>query len=158
MNEDQAHVAEEFLKARPKLRLYALKLTRDADKADDLLQDIFLRVVEYAEKFQRGSNFSAWVTTMTFHHFVGGTRGARNRPMADVSELSIPVFPRQEDGIRTRHLVKYLMLLPRDLRRILLMTGLEGMTYEQIAEITGVSVGTVKGKISRARDLLDGAL
>lgn len=158
MNEAQSHVAEEFLKVRPKLRLYALKLTRDTEKAEDLLQDIFLRAVERAERYQRGTNFGGWITTMTFHHFVSGTRGVRNRPMADVSELSIPVFPRQEEGIRTRHLVKCLMLLPKDIRRILLMSGLEEMPYEAIAEITGLEVGTIKSKISRARDLLDGAL
>lgn len=157
-DEIRHHVAEEFLKVRPRLSVYALSLTRDSDRADDLLQDVFLRCVENASGFEAGTNFAAWSFRIMRNHFLDGLRRPKNRPHVDIADVVITQRPAQEDNIQTRHLIRYLRLLPKDTRRILLMAGLEGMSYEQIAALTGFEVGTIKSKVSRTRALLDGAL
>lgn len=153
----RAHVTEQFLEVRDRLRVYALSLTRDRDRAEDLLQDAFVRAVEKADQFKPGTNFAAWVFTMTRNLHISAGRLSRNKPHADVSQLRIPTPQRQEDGIRFRELAGLLQLLPKQNRTILLMAGLEEMSLDEISGRTGIKVGTIKSRISRGRDFLRGA-
>lgn len=154
----QQHVSAEFLKVRARLHIYAKSLTQDHDRAEDLLHDVYVRVMDNAQAFQPGTNFAAWSFRLMRNHFLDDRRRKKNQAHVDVTEMVIPTPARQEDGMRTRTLARYLMLLPTETRRILLLAGLEGLPYENIADMQGVTVGTVKSRISRARDLLDGAL
>ncbi len=152
------HVTEEFLKVRPRLLIYALSLTRDQDRAADLVQDTLVQAVEKATYYEIGTNFRAWSFRMMRNLFISAGRRPMNQAHADVTEMVIPQPARQEDGMRTRLLFHYLKLLPKDTRKILLLAALEEMPYEAIGELLGIEVGSVKSRISRARDLLDGAL
>lgn len=158
MTADQAHVADEFLKVQSKLRVYALSLTRDRDRADDLVQEVFLRAVDKAHQYKAGTNFAAWIFTLARNHHISHGRLRRNKTHEDISEVRIATPQRQEDGIRFRELAQLLRLLPKQNRTILLMAGLDGMSLDEIANRTGLELGTVKSRISRARDLLDGGL
>jgi RNA polymerase sigma-70 factor (ECF subfamily) len=153
-----AHVVGEFLKVRPRLRVYALSLTQDPDRADDLVQDAFVRAVEHADQYQPGTNFAGWIFRVLRNHYLDQRRRPKNRAHEDIHEVRLATPQRQEDRIRFRELVALLRLLPKRNRLVLLMHGLDGMTLEEIAVQTDVELGTVKSRISRARDLLDGAL
>lgn len=146
------HVSVEFLKARSVLRRYAIKLTQDYNTADDLLHDTFIRIMDKAETYQEGSNFAAWATIIMRNHFISGVR--RRREIVDVDAITIAAPPKQEDGIRTRRLFQMIKYLPKDVRLMLLMNAVEGISYEDIATRFGVNLGTVKSKISRIRSLL----
>lgn len=120
------HVAAELLKVRRRLLVYARSLTRDWDRADDLVQDVFLRALERAEQYERGTNFASWIFRVTRNHWISSLRGGRNQPHEDIDGLKLTVPQRQEDGIRFRELAVLVRLLPRENRLILLMAGLEG--------------------------------
>lgn len=159
MTPSQAHVAEEYLKVFPKLRRYALSLTLDRDKADDLLQDVFIRAITYADNYQPGTNFAGWIFRLTRNHYIDQRRSSKNKPQENVDDhLHLSTLPAQGAAIERDRLIRLIKLLPKDTRLVLLMAGMEKMNYEQIASHLRCEVGTVKSKISRARDLLDGML
>jgi RNA polymerase sigma-70 factor (ECF subfamily) len=147
----------EQLKAMlPRLRIYAISLTRDRDAADDLVQETVIKVLQGRRSFQPGTNFPAWVFRVQRNEFISGLR--RQRPTvpvdSDISErLSHP--PRQESSLVMREFVSAFSKLAPTQREALLLAVLEGMPYEAIAEHTGVSAGTVKSRISRGRDMLE---
>jgi RNA polymerase sigma-70 factor (ECF subfamily) len=153
----RAHVTEQFLEVRDRLRVYALSLTRDRDRAEDLLQDASVRAVEKAYQYKPGTNFAAWIFTLMRNRHYDGMRRLKNQPHDDINEVCIPTPQRQEDGIRFRELAGLLQLLPKQNRVILLMVGLDGMTLDEVASRTGIKVGTIKSKISRGRDFLRSA-
>jgi RNA polymerase sigma-70 factor (ECF subfamily) len=153
----RAHVTEQFLEVRDRLRVYAISLTRDRDRAEDLPQDAFVRAVEKADQYKPDTNFAAWIFTMTRNLHISAGRLSRNKPHADINEMRIPTPQRQEDGIRFRELARLLWKLPEQNRVILLMAGLEEMSLDEISGRTGIKVGTIKSKISRSRDFLRGA-
>lgn len=147
-----------LLEVLPRLQVYALSLTRNRDAADDLVQDTMVKALAGRQSFQPGTNLAAWLFRIQRNEFISATRRPANRAHANIDDVSIPQPPRQDAGIRTRELVHYLKLLPRETRQILLLSGLNDSPYEDIACRTGLTVGTVKSRVSRARDLLDGAL
>jgi RNA polymerase sigma-70 factor (ECF subfamily) len=151
------HVERQFLKVRPRLRVYALSLTRDRDRAEDLLQDAFVRAVDKADQYKPDTNFAAWIFTLMRNRHYDGMRRLKNQPHEDIDGLTIPLPARQEDGIRFRELAGLLQLLPKQNRTILLMAGLEEMSLDEISGRTGIKVGTIKSKISRGRDFLRSA-
>jgi RNA polymerase sigma-70 factor (ECF subfamily) len=151
------HVTEQFLEVRDRLRVYALSLTRDRDRAEDLLQDAFVRAVEKADQYKPDTNFSAWIFTLMRNRHYDGVRRLKNQPHVDIDGLTIPISARQEDGIRLGELARLLWKLPKQNRAILLMAGLEEMSLDEISGRTGIKVGTIKSKISRSRDFLRGA-
>jgi RNA polymerase sigma-70 factor (ECF subfamily) len=153
----RAHVTEQLLEVRDRLRVYALSLTRDRDRAEDLLQDAFVRAVEKADQYKPGTNFAAWIFTLIRNRHYDGMRRLKNQPHVDIDGLTIPIPARQEDGIRFGDLARLLWKLPEQNRTILLMAGLEEMSLDEISGRTGIKVGTIKSKISRGRDFLRGA-
>jgi RNA polymerase sigma-70 factor (ECF subfamily) len=147
---------EQLKAALPRLRIYALSLTRNADAADDLVQDTVIKALQGRLSFQPGTNFAAWVFRIQRNEFISGLR--RQRPMVpvdnDISERQTHP-PRQESGLVMREFVSAFAKLAPTQREALLLAVLEGLPYDAIAERTGVSVGTVKSRISRGRDMLE---
>jgi RNA polymerase sigma-70 factor (ECF subfamily) len=140
----------------PKLRIYAMSLTRDRDGADDLVQDTVVKALAGRHSFQPGTNLAAWLFRIQRNEFISGIR--RKRPTVPVdteisNKLSYPAF--QESGLVMREFVSAFAKLAQTQREALLLAVLEGMPYEVIAEHTGVSVGTVKSRVSRGRDTLE---
>jgi len=140
----------------PRLRIYALSLTRDRDGADDLVHDTVIKALTGRHSFQPGTNLAAWLFRIQRNEFISGLR--RQRPTVPVDttiaeSLSHP--PHQESGLVMREFVTAFAKLAPTQREALLLAVLEGLPYEVIASHTGVSVGTVKSRISRARDTLE---
>lgn len=147
----------EQLKANlPRLRIYALSLTRDRDAADDLVQETVIKALNGRRSFQPGTNLAAWLFRIQRNEFISGLR--RQRPTVPVDgeiaeRLSIPA--NQESGLVMREFVSAFARLAPTQREALLLAVLEGLPYEAIAQHTGVSVGTVKSRVSRGRDRLE---
>lgn len=157
MNVVQQHVSDEFLKARPALMKMAVSLTRDPDRARDLLHDTYLRAVTKADQYEMGTKVVAWATTMMRNLWISDGRLLKNRTHCDLTVEDMPTRPAtQMDRLVLREAVRDLRKVIPTHRRMLLLIGLEGMTYDEVARLVGCKEGTVKSGVSRARSQLRG--
>ena len=141
----------------PKLRRYARALTRDVHRADDLVQDTIVRALAKQHLWQPGTNLRAWLFTLMHNQHVNDARRASREGMVvDVEEMaSALVAVTDPTASRQLHeLDRALGQLPLEQREVVLLVGLEGMRYDHAAEILAVPVGTVRSRLSRARDTL----
>lgn len=139
----------------PRLRRYARALVGDRGGADDLVQDTMERGWSRLSSWRRGSDMRAWLFGIMHNLHVGQAR----RPVLVTQPLEddIPVTPvraTQADGLAIRDLESALRLLPSEQREILLLVGLEEMTYEEVASTLSIPLGTVMSRLSRAREKL----
>ena len=136
----------------PRLRIYALSLTRDSVRADDLVQQTVLHSLAGRKSFRPGTNFPGWLFRIQRNEFISGLR--RERPTVELNDAisrTLLHAQRQESGIVMREFKKAFRTLASGQRRALLLTTLAGQSHEKIAGTSGVSVGTVKSRVSRAR-------
>jgi RNA polymerase sigma-70 factor (ECF subfamily) len=140
----------------PRLRVYALSLTRDRSRADDLVQDTAVKALAGRNSFRPGTNFKAWLFRIQRNEFVSGLRRARPTVCLDDMIANVPSYPpRQEGGLIMREFLDAFHRLARGQREALLLATVEGYPYAKIAHHCGVSIGTVKSRISRGRALLE---
>lgn len=153
-------VANEFrddlMKALPALRTFALSLTGDVTRADDLVQETFARAWTKWHHFTPGTNFTAWVFTILRNQLYSEMR-KRKREVEDAEgaqagKMMAPAD--QEDATTLKVVWDRIGNLPEVQRQALLLVGAEGRTYEEAAALMGCQVGTVKSRVSRARALL----
>jgi RNA polymerase sigma-70 factor (ECF subfamily) len=155
-NNDVDDFHEQLKTILPRLRVYALSLTRDRDAADDLVHDTVIKALIGRRSFELGTNLAAWVFRIQRNEFISGLR--RVRPTVPVDSAvaeSLSHQPHQESRLIMREFMSAFGKLASTQREALLLAVLEGQSYEVIARHTGVSVGTVKSRISRARDTLE---
>ncbi|HEY0522640.1 MAG TPA: sigma-70 family RNA polymerase sigma factor [Stellaceae bacterium] len=141
----------------PRLRRYARALTRDAARADDLVQETLCRALRKAHLWEPGSNLRAWLFTLLHNQHVNDVRKVvregLSTPVEEVAPLlSMPAT--QSMKLEMRDLDRAIGQLPDEQRQVVLLIGLEGLRYEQVAEILDVPVGTVRSRLSRARETL----
>ena len=140
----------------PRLRRYARALTGDSSAADDLVQDTLERAWRRLALWRTGSDLRAWLFTIMHNIFVNQLR-SNPRKLAQALELpgsELSLATPQEDRLILRDLNKALANLPHDQREVLLLIGLEQMTYEEAAEVLAVPLGTVMSRLSRGREQL----
>ena len=141
----------------PRLRRYARALTRNRERADDLVQDTLSRALVKEQFWQPGTNLRAWLFTIMHNQNVNNVRLAvRESRMVDMEQLS-PTLAATTDPTASRQmfeLERALAQLPLEQRQVILLVGLEGMSYEDAAGILSVPVGTVRSRLSRGRDIL----
>lgn len=155
-DQDLRDFHEQLKAILPRLRVYALSLTRDRDAADDLVHDTVIKALAGRQSFEPGTNLSAWVFRIQRNEFISGLR--RTRPSVPVDSAIAETLshqPHQESRLVMREFMSAFSKLAPTQREALLLAVLEGQSYEIIAAHTGVSVGTVKSRISRARDTLE---
>jgi RNA polymerase sigma-70 factor (ECF subfamily) len=141
----------------PRLRRYALALTRNDVTADDLVQDCLVRAIAKQRLWQEGTDIRAWLFTILHNQYVNDVRkSARHGQTVEIidTEPALSRSAHQGAGLELRDLDRALAKLPDEQRAVILMVGLEGMAYETVAEIIGVPVGTVRSRLSRGRDAL----
>ena len=141
----------------PRLRRYARALTRSADRADDLVQETLLRAVAKCHLWQAGTDIRAWLFTIMHNQYVNMVRRAiREKATVDIDQMSSSLIATTDPtGSRQLHeLERALGFLPGEQREVILLVGLEGMSYESAAQILRVPVGTVRSRLSRGRDAL----
>jgi len=147
MEQDFQQQLIEFL---PKMRVWALALTRNRAAAEDLTQDVATKALVARDCFVPGTNFSAWVHRIMVNHFISSVRNRREfADMETVPELPIPAA--HEDRAALRELGWALDRLPADQREALHMIVLQEKSYETAAELTGCAIGTLKSRVHRAR-------
>ena len=141
----------------PRLRRYARALTRSADRADDLVQETLLRAISKEHLWQTGTDLRAWLFTIMHNQFVNMVRRAiREESAVDISQLtSSLVATTDPTASRQLHeLDRALACVREEHREVIVLVGLEGMSYEAAAQILSVPVGTVRSRLSRGRDEL----
>jgi len=141
----------------PRLRRYARALTRDASRADDLVQSCLVRAIAKQHLWQEGTDLRAWLFTILHNHNVNDVRrSAREGTAIPVEEVAgaLPVAANVYDSLQLRDLNRAIGRLPDEQRQVILLVGLEGMRYEEVAEILGIPVGTVRSRLSRGRESL----
>jgi RNA polymerase sigma-70 factor (ECF subfamily) len=135
--------------AIPALRRYARALTRDAETADDLVQDTLVRALRSEHLFHGGA-VRSWLYTILTNLNRNRLRSLARRPIVtqlqddDAADAAGP-----EAG--GRDIERALALLVEDQRTALLLVVLEGLTYREVAEVQGVPIGTVMSRLARAR-------
>jgi RNA polymerase sigma-70 factor, ECF subfamily len=138
----------------PRLRRYARALTRNRDRADDLVQDTLSRALIKEQLWQPGSDLRAWLFTIMHNENVNNVRRyARESATLDREQVAT-MLPATTDPSASRKMAELdraLAELPLEQRQVILLVGLEGMCYEEAAEILGVPVGTVRSRLSRGR-------
>jgi RNA polymerase sigma-70 factor (ECF subfamily) len=156
----EAHLRERILAFLPDLKAFALSLTHDPVKADDLVQSTVLRAWMNLDQFRRGTNYKAWLFTILRNSFYSEFR-KRRREVEDADSVyatSLKVQPEQEFRLLLKDLQRALVQLPLAQREALFLVGGQGETYEGAAAICGVAVGTIKSRVSRARTHLAQAM
>lgn len=142
----------------PYLRRYARALSRNAADADDLVQTCLMRAIVNLERFETGTNLRAWLLTILHNVFIDSMRRARRaRDVGETAETMLTGMytrPNQIENLQMADLQKAMAALPAEQRSTLALVALEDLTYEEAAQITGVPVGTVRSRLSRARHAL----
>ena len=135
--------------AIPALRRYARALTRDAETADDLVQDTLVRALR-SEHLFHGGDVRSWLYTILTNLNRNRLRSLARRPvMRLIADDDAPDMSGPEAG--SRDIERALASLVEDQRAALLLVVLEGLTYREVAEVQGVPVGTVMSRLARAR-------
>jgi RNA polymerase sigma-70 factor (ECF subfamily) len=148
----------ELLEAEiPKLRRYARALTRDAARADDLVQNSLVRAIAKQHLWQPGTDLRAWLFTILHHQNVNDVRSASRRGDGVQVEKVAPTLAAVSDptaALQIRDLERAMAALPEGQRQVILLVGLEGMRYDEVATILRIPVGTVRSRLSRGRETL----
>jgi RNA polymerase sigma-70 factor, ECF subfamily len=144
---------DRMLAAVPSLRAFAISLTNNRDRADDLVQDTLMRAWANIERFERGTNLEAWLFTILRNRFHSEYR-SRRREVEDADgsyAARLKTHPDQQSHLDYEDFRTALAKLPPDQREALLLVGAQGMSYEEAAEVCGVPLGTIKSRVNRAR-------
>ncbi len=141
----------------PRLRRFARYMTRDADYADDLVQECLTRAIANIGSWQPGTNLRAWLFVILKNVF----RNDKRRAQHDIAyrnrlEQDAPSYAKadQHDHLILAEVQEAFMKLTDDHREVLMLIAVEGLRYEEAATVLNISVGTVKSRLSRSRAAL----
>ncbi len=147
----------------------ALRMTKNERDAEDLVQEAFVKAYRFWDKFEPGSNCRAWLFKIMTNIFINNYRSKSRSPMAvNVDEIDDNFLygqlstggqsptPEQElfAKIFDDDVKKAIENLPDDFRMVVVLSFLEGFSYQEIAEIADLQLGTVKSRLHRGRKLL----
>jgi RNA polymerase sigma-70 factor (ECF subfamily) len=164
---------EEALPHLDALYSMAIRLARNPDDANDLLQETVLRAYRFFHQFEAGTNCRAWMLTILFNNFRNGYRkSSREQPSATADEFERKV---ESESLRTNpagsnpealvsaqgmegEVESALKGLPGEFREAILLVDVEELSYQEVAGVLDIPIGTVKSRVSRGRALLREAL
>lgn len=148
----------------------ALRLTRDGNEAQDLVQDALVRAYRFQHHFEPGTNLKAWLLRILTNTFINNyRRNTRERRVLDCDEggpVGDGVMSRAamrgltdstavaQEGILRDEIFKVLDSLPEDYRLMIVLADIEELSYKEIADAVGVPIGTVMSRLHRARKLM----
>lgn len=163
--------AWELLVSKHRRRVFniAYKFTGRPDRAEDLSQEIFLRIFRNLAKFDPDADFSKWLASVARNHCIDNYRSTRREQRTMVDDglaFDLAVAPasssdpmRSIEASEARELLrKGLALLPPKLREAVILRDLKGLAYEEMADQLSLPVGTIKSRINRGREELARAL
>jgi RNA polymerase sigma-70 factor, ECF subfamily len=159
---------ELFTRYRDRLVHFITRKTGDSDRAQDLVQEAFIRVTRHLHRFDTSKKFSTWVYTIASNLSKNELRNRSRSPLVLFQKLTSnwdddhrplqfeDISMRPDDLYRKRYLRQIVeetvQELPEHHQLVFRLRELEGKSYEEIAEITGVNLGTVKSRLHRARN------
>ena len=147
----------------------AIRLARNPDDANDLLQETVLRAYRFFHQFESGTNCRAWMLTILFNNFRNGYRkSSREQPASSPEEFERKV---ENESLRTDpagsnpeamlsalgmegEVETALASLPGEFRDAILLVDVEELSYQEVSEVLNVPIGTIKSRVSRGRALL----
>lgn len=141
----------------PGLRRYAWALLRDDEAADDLVQDTLERAIRHWSRRRRDGDLKAWLFAIQRNLFLNGVRHRKARGVqvgVEVLENSSASADSFDGQAGLRDLLAGLDMLPEEQRSVLLLVGVEDLSYEQVAQVLQIPIGTVMSRLSRARGRL----
>lgn len=139
----------------PRLRRYARALLRNSDQADDLVQETLRRGLDRIHQYRPGTDFRAWLFTIMHNNYVNAVRRSARRRDAIVVEKAPLASPApQLHKLELQDLENAIARLSEEQRVTLLLVSLEGLTYEEVAQICEIPIGTVRSRLNRAREEL----
>ena len=151
-------------KHEAKMYAVALRMCANREDAQDCLQDAMLRIYKALPSFQGKSSFSTWAYRITMNTCLDELRRKKTRQASSLdSLLDMGWSPADEENTPERHsdqaelrrdISRALQTLPEDMRSAVILRDVQGFSYEEIAEILSVNVGTIKSRISRGREKL----
>ncbi|GAB3627403.1 RNA polymerase subunit sigma-24 [Pandoraea terrae] len=153
-------IRDELLEHVPRLRRYAKALIHNQDLADDLVQDTLERALGRTRLFEPGTDLRAWLFTIMHNVFANQARKASVRavhvPLDDdsVAENEFAVQAGETRSLEMRDLDYALRRLPADQREVVLLVGLEELSYADVAHALDIPIGTVMSRLSRGRERL----
>jgi RNA polymerase sigma-70 factor (ECF subfamily) len=168
-DEKRASFEREALVHLDALYRVALRLTGNASDADDLVQETMLKAYRAWHQYQQGTNAKGWLLTILRHAFINEYRRRTRHPESvDIDAIeSFAVFDEgQDDDPQSRffdqivddEVLRAIDELPEQFREAVVLSDVEGMSYEEVARILEVPIGTVKSRLFRGRRLLQAKL
>lgn len=147
---------EAILMHLPALRAFAMTLTKDESKADDLIQDTVVRAWSKFDQYEDGTNLRAWLFTILRNSFFSSIRKQRFEIDDPVGLFSNQVAekPAHDGRLQLNDFHAAFGTLPVDQREALILVGASGFSYEEAAEMCDVPVGTIKSRANRGRKRL----
>lgn len=147
---------------------FALRMTGDEDDANDLVQETYLKAFRFFDKFEKGTNCKAWLFRIMKNSYINDYRKAVKEPnKVDYEDVQNFYENVKSDEIDSKHyeqdafsnllddeITKVLSALPEDFRTAIILSDIEGFTYEEIADFVDIPVGTVRSRLHRARKML----
>jgi RNA polymerase sigma-70 factor (ECF subfamily) len=146
----------ELVALLPRLRRYALTLSRSSASADDLVQAACEKALAHAARFEPGSRLDAWVFRILRNVWIDGLRQRRRQAPAEAMESGEDIVgDTGEDAALSRltlqEVKRRIQGLPAEQREVLLLVCVEDMSYREVAAVLDVPIGTVMSRLARAR-------
>jgi RNA polymerase sigma-70 factor (ECF subfamily) len=171
---NQDNFVEQAMEYMPALYSAALRMTRNPADAEDLVQETYLKAYRSFSSFEQGTNLKAWLYKILTNSFINTFRAKKRRPSeTELGELEdLYLYKRvsatntlgrsAEDEVLEKltdnEVKEALEALPDAFRMAVILSDIEGFSYQEIAEITGVPTGTVMSRLHRGRKALQKAL
>lgn len=147
---------------------FALRTTGNEDDARDLLQETYLKAYRFWDKYEKGTNIRAWLFRIMKNSYINRYRKETKEPdkvdYADIENFYNAIRAESTDSndlqehlygnLLGDEVTKALQSLPDDFRTVVILSDIEGLTYEEIAEFVDCPIGTVRSRLHRGRKLL----
>ena len=147
---------------------FALKMTGNSDDANDLIQETYLKSFRFFDKFEKGTNCKAWLFRIMKNTFINSYRKKTKEPdkvdYEDVEKFYETVKPSSTDSAHLEkeiydnllddEITSAIASLPDDFKTVIILSDIEGFTYDEIADFVDCPVGTVRSRLHRARKML----
>ncbi|MFH1530957.1 MAG: sigma-70 family RNA polymerase sigma factor [Pseudomonadota bacterium] len=161
-------IEREFVPHMNALFRYALSMTHDRDRAEELTQDTLAKAIEHADKYKPDTNARAWLFRIMTNHYINQRRARRPEVQflegvephwdAHSQELLVRSHLDPERSLVTRlagsQIKEALERLPEDFRMVVVLADLEGFSYREIADQVGCPIGTVMSRLHRGRRIM----
>ncbi|GJD49109.1 hypothetical protein OPKNFCMD_1839 [Methylobacterium crusticola] len=139
------------------LRRYARSLTRDPGQADDLVHDTLVRALERQGTLRPGTNLRTWLMTVLHNAFIDDQRRRKVEAryadaLGHIADAAVP--PAQEGHVRLAQIREAFHRLPDEQREALHLVTIEGLAYQEAADVLGIPIGTLMSRLGRARAAL----